>query len=545
MILKYFGKTKEFDKPIKLADLLEKDNTKYLAAKVNNRIRELKYIVSEDADIEFLDLHSRESMTIYRSSLIYIICKVVQDLFPDVKVSFSFSVSRSIYASFSGFKDGFTREHMNEIKNALNELVEADLEIDRYSLPVEEAKKYYKEHNSLDKTEILNYRQEKTVHMYKCGEYLNYMFGYMVPSTRFLSKFVLKHYTPGMIIMYPRNELGGEIPEFKDDVTFVKTLKDAANWGEMINANSIAEINHIIENNKENEFINLCETKHNNQLAELGELIKKDIKNIRLIAVAGPSSSGKTTFTNRLKIELMTRGITPVMISIDDYYKGIAVAPKDKFGNPDLEHINALDIELFNNDMVNLIDGKEVTLPMFDFEHQKRLKGKTVKLQPDQPIMIEGIHALNDDLTPSIPLHQKFKIYIAPQAQLHIDDHNPIAITDIRLIRRIVRDFRYRNYPALETLKMWSNVRLGEFKWIYPYQVNANYVYNSELTYELCVLKKYALEQLTAIPNDSEYFIMANRLIKFLKYFKYIPEKYIPCNSILREFIGGSIFYNN
>ena len=287
----------------------------------------------------------------------------------------------------------------------------------------------------------------------------------------------------------------------------------------------------------------MCETKHNDMLAELGLKIKNDIDNVRLIAIAGPSSSGKTTFTNRLRIELMTRGITPLMISIDNYYLTRDKAPKDEDGNPDLEHINALDVELFNEQMFALINGEEVILPIFNFETGKREAGPKVKLGPNSPILIEGIHALNDDLTPSIPAHQKFKIYIAPQAQLHLDDQNPISITDIRLLRRLVRDKKFRNAKAEDTLSMWPSVRRGEFRWIYKNQEGVNYVYNSELTYELCVLKKYALPMLEEIEKDSPYYIQANRLVKFLKYFKDIEDDWIPCNSILREFIGGSSFY--
>ena len=238
----------------------------------------------------------------------------------------------------------------------------------------------------------------------------------------------------------------------------------------------------------------------------------------------------------------MTRGIKPVMISIDDYYFGKDNAPKDEFGLPDLEHVDALDVELFNHDMLKLIQGESVTLPHFNFQKGKRETGKTIQIPHDQPIIIEGIHALNEKLTHSIPKHQKFNIYIAPQTQLHIDDHNPISITELRLLRRIVRDQKYRNSSATDTMDMWPSVRRGEFKWIYPNQKEANYVFNSELTYELAVLKKHAVAQLRAIPKDNKHFITANRLLKFLKYFMDIEDELVPCNSLLREFIGGSSF---
>ena len=361
--------------------------------------------------------------------------------------------------------------------------------------------------------------------------------------TSYIKDYKFKLYAPGFIVQYPRAEKGGIIPEFEDAPTFSNALREANNWGKICKGSYVSQMNSLIEEQKELEFINLCETKHNDQLAELGLKIKQNIDSIRLIAIAGPSSSGKTTFTNRLRIELMARGITPLMISIDDYYLGRDEAPKDIDGKPDLEHLLALDIEYFNAQMFALINGEEVTLPVFNFQTGKREAGKTVQIGPNTPILIEGIHALNDDLTPSIPSHQKFKIYIAPQAQLHLDDHNPISITEIRLLRRLVRDKKFRNSKAEETLEMWPSVRRGEFRWIYKNQEGVNYVFNSELTYELCVLKKYALPMLEEIDNESPYFIQANRLVKFLKYFKDIDDEWIPCNSILREFIGGSSFY--
>lgn len=345
-----------------------------------------------------------------------------------------------------------------------------------------------------------------------------------------------------MIIQYPRYELGGEIPPFEDAPTYGKTLKRAYEWANRIEAQTIYQINQKIENNEIIDFVQVCEAKHSNMLAEIGMKIKEDIENIRLIAIAGPSSSGKTTFSNRLRIELMSLGIKPVMISIDDYYLNREDILPDENGDVDLEHINTLDLDLFNQHMLALINGEEVEMPHFDFKIGRRVPGKKVRVHKDSPIIIEGIHALNEALTSLIPKHQKFKIFISPQIQINIDNYTPMSITDLRLIRRIVRDKHFRNTPARNTIAMWPSVRRGEFRWIYPHQEGADYVFNSELTYELCVLKKYALETLKEIKTDDEYYITANRLIKFLKYFKTLDDDIIPNNSILREFIGGSIF---
>lgn len=286
----------------------------------------------------------------------------------------------------------------------------------------------------------------------------------------------------------------------------------------------------------------MCESRHNAMLYELGELIAKDIKNIRLITIAGPSSSGKTTFSNRLKVELLNRGIKPIRLSIDNYYLERGLAPLDEDGKPDLEHIEALDIDLFNKQMLALIQGQEVTLPVFNFKTGKREQGETLKISNETPIILEGIHALNDRLTSLIPKYQKFKIFISPSNQIKLDAHNPVNLTDLRLIRRLVRDFKHRGSDATETLSMWASVRKGEFKWIYPHQDSVDFTFNSELSYEFGVLKKYAMPMLEEIPNDSPYFITANRLRKVLKYFVDIDESLVPCNSLLREFIGGSCF---
>ena len=321
-------------------------------------------------------------------------------------------------------------------------------------------------------------------------------------------------------------------------------IKEALDWRKICEVENIASMNYFTNTKDYIKFVNMCETKHNNMLAELGVKIKERINDIKVICVAGPSSSGKTTFTNRLKIELMTRGITPVMISMDDYYVERELTPIDENGKLDFESIYALDLELFNKHLVTLIQGEEVTLPHFDFKEGVKKTGKTVKLEGNQPIIIEGIHALNELVTAQIPKHQKFKIFISPNPQLNIDDRNPIMATDLRLLRRIVRDAKSRKTPPARTFSMWDSVRKGEFKWIYPWQNEADYVFNSELTYEIMVMKKYAIPALETIGGNDEYFIQANRLLKFLKYIKDIDDKYVPCNSILREFIGESCFYD-
>lgn len=532
------------EKGTSILSLIEGDKYQYQAAKVNNRIRELNYIIQGDCDIELLTLKHRESQTMYQSTLRYLIIMAVKKLYPDARIIFNYSVSRAVAATIANFNRPFLQSDLNKIQAELDAIIAQDLPISRYSVTKEEAAAYYDEIGFKDKASILKYRKEDTVHMYECDGYKNYMFGYMLPSTGFIKAYKLRLYAPGFIVQYPRSELGGDIPKFQDEKVFREALREANHWGSLTNASYIHQMNALIEGGKALEFINLCETRHNNQFYKLGEAIAREIDRIRLIAIAGPSSSGKTTFTNRLKIQLRSLGIDPLMISIDDFYKeGHRNVPIDEFGKPDFEHIDSLDRALFDEVMYKLIAGEEVALPHYSFHTKERTFGEPIALKPHQPIMIEGIHALNDMLTPSIDSALKFKIYIAPQIQLHIDDHNPIPITDVRLLRRMVRDHATRSTSSEKTFDMWGSVRRGEFRWIYPHQSDADFVFNSELSYELCVMKKHALPLLEAVPSDSPHFITANRLIKFLKYFADISDTWVPCNSILREFIGGSIFY--
>lgn len=539
----YDGVTKGYDVPPVLKDVAKDFGVKdALAVSVNQRLRELAYILTKDAEVKFLTYNNADAIKIYESTLRYVIAKAVHNLYPKAKLKFNYTVSRSILGVFESFDGILDDKVINSIRKEVQRLIDLDLSIERRRISVGEATILYQKFNMQDKVDILKYREEEYVNLYECDGYMNYMFGYMLPSTGYLRDFKMFLYHPGFIIQYPRAEFDGKIPDFFDEPRFGAALREVAKWGRITRGNTIPRINQYAVDRKASvDFVNMCETKHNHQLYELGDIISKT-PDIRLILIAGPSSSGKTTFANRLRIELKSRALQPVMISMDDYYLERDMAPKDEFGKPDLEHVEALDIELFNEHMLKLIRGEEVELPHFNFKIGKRERGKVIKVDSHTPIIIEGIHSLNEMLTKSIPAHQKFKIYIAPQTQLHIDDHNPISITDLRLLRRIVRDQKYRNSSAEDTMDMWASVRRGEFKWIYPFQNDANYVFNSELTYEFAVLKPHAVRQLQAVPIESKHFITANRLLKFLKYFKVIDEDLVPCNSLLREFIGGSSF---
>ena len=541
--VKINNQIKEFDKPIRALELInEKDKHEIFACKLNYRLRELTYIINRDTEVEFLTLSDYNAMLVYQNSLRYVLCMAIHNLYPNAKVEINHFISQTMSCQITNIDDFIDSNLVNKIENEMRRIIDLDLPFKKRTVSIDEAMKIFDDNGFEDKKRATKYRPEDTAHFYECDGYINYMFGYMVPSTGYLKEFKLILYYPFIVIQFPRSTNKGEIPEFKDEPTFTKVIRESNKWGEIVDAKTISDINEKTESLKIIDFINMCESRHNDMLCELGDIIKKNIDTIRLITIAGPSSSGKTTFSNRLRIALLNRGIKPIRISIDNYYLERKYCPLDENGNYDLEHIEAIDIDLFNEQMLALIQGQKVTLPYFNFKTGKREWADTIQIDKNTPIILEGIHALNDRLTSLIPKYQKFKIFIAPTPQTHIDAHNPLSFTDLRLIRRMVRDARTRNSSAKETLSMWDSVRKGEYKWIYPCQDDVDYTFNSELAYELGVMKKYAVPLLEQIDNEDEYYIDANRLLKYIKYFVDIDDKFIPCNSLLREFIGGSVF---
>ena len=535
------NQTKTYDKPVKVIDIVGKSKD-IICAYVNKRVRELTYTVDKDSEIIPLTCKDRDAKPSYEASLRFLVAMAMHNIRPELEIRFSYNISRSIFMQIltPGVKSN--SQMVKDLEAEMNRLVELDLPMVRSIVSKEEAEKIFKEDGFEDKVRILQYRPEKTAHIYTCNGYRNYMYNRMVPSTGYINKWKLKFYHPGVIIQYPRPEVNGAIPAFEDEPTFGKILKSAHQWAQSTGCDTVYGINKRIENDGPIDFITLCEQKHNRQLCDLGQLIEDDKENIRLICIAGPSSSGKTTFANRLRIELLSRGLNPIRISMDDYYLQRDQAPKDEDGKPDLEDVNALDINLFNENISDLIAGEEVDLPKFDFKLGCRVPGRKLKIPSDQPIIIEGIHALNEKMTASIPSHHKCKIYIAPQSQINIDNHNPLSLTDLRLLRRIIRDYRTRNASAEVSIAMWASVRKGEFKSIYNTQEGADYVYNSFSSFELSAMKKYAMPLLQAIDTENPYFPIAERLIRMLKFFDDMPDEWVPCNSIIREFIGGSCY---
>jgi uridine kinase len=542
--VKVFGEERTYSKKISLLEMLgeEAEKKEFVAAKVNNRVRSLDYEVYYDAEVEFLTLSDHEAMKMYEASLRYVIAMAFASIYPNIKIRFAYNVSRCISIHILTPGVASNTAMLIKINHEIERIVAADYPLKRIIVTNEEAAKIYEERGFDDKLEILAYRPEKTVHIVECNGYINYMYTHLVPSTGYVKYYKLRLYTPGILVQYPRSEEGGKIPALVAEPTYGRTLKESHDWAKIVGVDTVARINDEIKTAGPIEFINVCEQRINRQLTELGQLIEDDISDIRLICIAGPSSSGKTTFANRLRIELLSRGIRPVRISTDDYYVDREKTPLGDDGQPDYESIDALDLETFNQNMLDLISGDEVSLPKFDFESGKRVKGRTLKLSPEEPIIIEGIHALNDQLTAAIPRANKFKIFISPQAQINLDDHNPVSLTDLRLIRRLVRDRKFRGTSGEDTLRLWPKVRQGEFKWIYSTQEGSDYVFNSFMPYELPLMKKYAMPLLQNIDKESPSYPDAARLTKMLKYFIDMSDEWVPSNSLMREFIGGSCF---
>lgn len=534
------GEVKTFEEPIKLIEFTG-GNKDFICAKVNSNVRELNYEAKFDAEIKFLTANDSEAIPTYRRTLIYVFLYAANKVFPNKRFRITFSVSRSIYAEDLNGKPVSIAE-LKKIEEKMKEIVAQDISIVKGKVSKEEAIAFYKEYGLEDKIKIIKYRPEEFITVYKCKNYRNYMYGYLMPSTGYLKSFKLFNFYPGIIMTYPRSEAKGDIPDFVGESKYALTLLEAQKFGKKTDLSLVGSINKQVTDQYGLDLINICEAKHNNLLCHLGDKIEKRIDTMKLICIAGPSSSGKTTFANRLCIDLRTRGINPVRISLDDYYLDKDKLPKDEYGEVDYEHIEALDIDLFNQNLIDLLEGKEVRLPQYVFKTRKRKLKDPIKISDKQPIVIEGIHALNEKMTYLIPKHNKYKIYIAPHFQLNYDNDNPISMTDLRKIRRLVRDFQFRKFPAEETLSLWPSVRRGEFKWIYESEEQADFVFDSFLPYEPCVLKSIATNLLKQIPADSQYFHEAKRLINILKYFKDVDPLYVPSNSILKEFIGGSSF---
>ncbi len=519
----------------------EKSMPEIVAAKVNNKLRELTFHIEEDSEVEFVDVTTLDGVRIYQRSLSFLFIRAAMELYKDIHVRVEHSLSGGLFCEFD-YERKLTAEDIEKIQDRMQEIVKADEPFYKEAVPKEEAIQVFEKFNMQSKIHLLKYREHDTINLYTCSWLRNYFYGYMVPSTGYLKVFDLMPYDEGVILRHPNKTTPFDLPEFEEHPKLAQIFKEAERWGEIIGVDYVAKLNDCIADGCAFNVIKISEALHEKKIAHIADMIADSGK--RLVLIAGPSSSGKTTFANRLMIQLQVNGLRPITVSTDDYFVDRDKTPLDEDGKLDFESIDSVDTKQFNLDLERLLAGEEVELPVFNFQTGKReYTGHMLKINENQPIIIEGIHGLNEKLTQRIPKKDKFKIYISALTQLNIDDHNRIPTTDIRLLRRIVRDSRYRGHSAQRTIDMWPSVRRGEQRNIFPFQEDADVMFNSALVYELAVLKKHAEPLLEAITEDEQEYIEAKRLLKFLSYFESIDnDKLVPYASILKEFIGGSGF---
>ncbi len=538
------GEIKEYQKGITYQEIAKEYQNRYeddiLLVLFNHRLRELWKTPKTDGTIFFVTAKEEAGKKSYRRSVTLLLQKAVDNLYgkEGVSVRVCHSLGQGYYCELRGMeKPG--NDKILSIKIEMMRLVDEDIMIRKSSYRTDEAIALFAEKGMHDKERLFRYRRSSRVNVYDLDGYKDYFYGYMVPSTGYLKYFDLISYEDGMMLLFPNKETK-VVAEFSPSGKLFHTLQASEEWGKMLDIDTVGALNDAIAKGRMQEVIMVQEALMEKRLGQLAEQIAEQ-KDKKFVMIAGPSSSGKTTFSYRLSTQLIAQGLKPHPIGLDNYYLNRDQTPRDENGNYDFECLEALDIEQFNEDMTRLFAGEQVDIPVFNFKTGKReYKGHYLQLGEDDILVIEGIHGLNDKLSYSLPKESKFKIYISALTQLNIDEHNYLPTTDARLIRRIVRDARTRGTSAKETIAMWPSVRRGEEQHIFPFQEEADAMFNSALIYELAVLKAYAEPQLFNIEKDCEEYLEAKRLLKFLDYFLPVPAEEVPRNSILREFIGGS-----
>lgn len=512
-----------------------------VAAFLNNEIRELTFEVKEPCNIRFVSLASDDGIRIYQRSLKFLLMKALHDCYPDRDVAIRHSVSKGIFFDVVGPALG--QEQVRHLERHMHELVARDVPFQKVIVSLEEARRIFRESGREDRYGAIRNREKDYVTLYLFEDVEDYFYGYMVPGSGYLKLFELESAEGGIILVIPKKEHPDRLPEGKIPRKLFNIFAEYTNWIHILGVDDVGHLNERVKNGQMDDFIRIAEALHEKKIASIADQVKQDVERIRIILIAGPSSSGKTIFAQRLSVQLRVNGIMPVNISVDDYFVNQDVTPRDEAGNPDFEALECVDLPLFNQDLRALIRGDEIMVPSFNFVKGKReYPGRKLRLEPGQVMVVEGIHALNPRLTDAIPDTSKFRIYVSAITSMQIDRHNRIPTTDLRLIRRLVRDHRTRGAGAPKTLGMWASVRRGEEQNIFPFQEQADIMFNSSLIYELGVLKQYALPLLQELEPDRSEYSEARRLIEFLSYFENIGVEEIPRTSILREFIGGSSF---
>ena len=513
-----------------------------VSARVNNKVEGMHYRVYNSKDVEFLDMTTASGSRAYTRTLFFVLCKAVQDIYPATDVVIDIPVSNGFYVDIRLGRP-VVDEDVNIIRCRMQEIIDARMPIRRFTVPTEDAITLFQEKGDVEKVKLLKTSGSIYTTYYKIGEYVDYYYGTLLTNTSQLYLFGLEKYYDGMLLRIPSLKNPDELGEMTRQDKMFDIFKEHHRWQEILGIRTVGDFNQAIEAGHATDIINISEALQEKKLAKIAEDIAQR-KGVKLVLLAGPSSSGKTTSCKRLSIQLAVNGLKPLQISLDDYFVDRDKTPKDENGEYDFESIYALNLDLLNDQFNALFRGEEVDLPKYDFPSGKSIKsGKKLKLEPSNVLVVEGIHALNPELTAHIPEEQIYRVYASALTTILLDNHNYIPTTDNRLLRRIIRDYKYRGVSAQETIHRWPSVRAGENKWIFPFQENADAMLNTAMLYELSVLKMQVEPLLQQVPENCEEYAEAYRLLKFLKYFKGIPYNNLPPTSLLREFLGGSSFH--
>lgn len=544
MNIKYKGRTRKIERGLTVRKALAEEikNSEYevIGCLYNNDYRNLETQIEEGANIELIDISSKEGMKIYVRTIVYIMGKAFESLYPKEKLMVEYQLGNAMYCKCDNIK--ITKEFTEKLKQKMQEIIEKDLPIKKVEMTRKEAQKFYDETDTSKGRLQFDFEENDPIYMYYCEKYYNYCFGTLANRTGVIKIFDVVKYANGFLIRYPSSKEPTKMPEFQETKKLAWALEEFEKIHSVLDVLTVYKLNKAIEEDRIKDVIMLAEALHEKKIANIADDIAKR-KNVKMVLIAGPSSSGKTTFAQRLGIQLRLNGLKPVTISVDNYFVERQDTPRDENGEYNFECIEAIDLKLFNEHLVKLLNGEEIEVPEFDFAvGTKRYNGKKMKLADDEILVIEGIHCLNDKLTSQIPMDQKYKIYISALTVLNMDRYNRISTTDTRLIRRIVRDYQFRSYSALHTLNTWHKVTEGEEKNIFPFQESANTIFNTSLIYELNALKPIAMPLLQEITPEYKEYAEAQRLINILKYFREIPRDYVPNNSLLKEFLGGGTF---
>ena len=513
-----------------------------VSARVNNKVEGMHYRVYNSKDVEFLDMASSSGSRAYTRTLFFVLCKAVQDIYPNTDVVIDIPVSNGFYVDIRLGRP-VVEEDVNILRRRMQEIIDAKMPIRRYMVPTEDAIALFQEKGDVEKVKLLMTSGSIYTTYYKIGEYVDFYYGTLLTNTSGLYLFGLEKYYDGMLLRIPSLKDPDVLGEMTKQDKMFDIFKEHHRWQDILGIRTVGDFNQAIEAGHATDIINISEALQEKKIAKIAE----DIANrqgVKLVLLAGPSSSGKTTSCKRLSIQLAVNGLKPLQISLDDYFVDRDRTPKDDNGEYDFESIYALNLDLLNEQFNALFRGEEVELPKYDFPSGKSVKsGKKLKMEPNNVLVVEGIHALNPELTAHIPQEQIYRVYASALTTILLDNHNYIPTTDNRLLRRIIRDYKYRGVSAQETIHRWPSVRTGENKWIFPYQENADAMFNTAMLYELSVIKMQAEPLLQQVPENCEEHAEAYRLLKFLKYFKGIPYNNLPPTSLLREFLGGSSFH--